>query len=63
MIKLLQSMRINFIMSAVGKERVKRMLNEYAKGELKEGMTLYWHVQAFRSINFARHIFISFQKP
>jgi len=63
MIKLLQSMGIKFIMPAVRNERIKRMLNKYAKGELKEGMSLYWHVQAFRSINFARHIFISFQKP
>jgi len=30
-IKLLQSMSINFIMPAVRNERVKRMLNEYAK--------------------------------
>ena len=30
MIKLLQSMGINFIMPAVRNERIKRMLNEYA---------------------------------
>jgi len=34
MIKLLQSMDINFIMPAVRNERVKRMLNEYAKGNI-----------------------------
>jgi len=33
-IKLLQSMSINFIMPAVRNERVKRMLNEYAKGNI-----------------------------
>jgi len=70
-IKLLESMSINFIMPAVRNERIKRMLNEFAKGEFKEGYDLiyeltnhiYWHVPAFRSINFARHIFASFQKP
>ena len=34
MIKLLESMDINFIMPAVRNERVKRMLNEYAKGNI-----------------------------
>ena len=34
MIKLLQSMGINFIMPAVRNERIKRMLNEYAKGNI-----------------------------
>ena len=34
MIKLLGSMGINFIMPAVRNERVKRMLNEYAKGNI-----------------------------
>ena len=34
MIKLLQSMDINFIMPAVRNERIKRMLNEYAKGNI-----------------------------
>ena len=34
MIKLLESMEINFIMPAVRNERVKRMLNEYAKGNI-----------------------------
>jgi len=34
MIKLLQSMGINFIMPAVRNERVKRMLNEFAKGNI-----------------------------
>jgi hypothetical protein len=33
-IKLLESMDINFIMPAVRNERVKRMLNEYAKGNI-----------------------------
>jgi len=31
MIKLLQSMGINFIIPAVRNERIKRMLNEFAK--------------------------------
>ena len=34
MIKLLESIEINFIMPAVRNERVKRMLNEYAKGNI-----------------------------
>jgi hypothetical protein len=34
MIKLLQSMDINFIMPAVRNERIKRMLNEFAKGNI-----------------------------
>ena len=34
MIKLLESMGINFIMPAVRNERIKRMLNEYAKGNI-----------------------------
>jgi len=34
MIKLLQSMGISFIMPAVRNERIKRMLNEYAKGNI-----------------------------
>ena len=34
MIKLLQSMGINFIMPAVRNERIKRMLNKYAKGNI-----------------------------
>jgi hypothetical protein len=34
MIKLLQSMGINFIMPAVRNERVKRMLNEFTKGNI-----------------------------
>ncbi|MFP3133349.1 MAG: hypothetical protein RXR19_04535 [Nitrososphaeria archaeon] len=34
MIKLLQSMGIIFIMPAVRNERIKRMLNEYAKGNI-----------------------------
>ena len=34
MIKLLQSMGINFIMPAVRNERIKRMLNEFAKGNI-----------------------------
>ena len=33
-IKLLESMGINFIMPAVRNERIKRMLNEYAKGNI-----------------------------
>ena len=34
MIKSLQSMGINFIMPAVRNERIKRMLDEYAKGNI-----------------------------
>jgi len=34
MIKLLQSMDINFIMPAVRNKRIKRMLDEYAKGNI-----------------------------
>ena len=34
MIKLLESMDINFIMPAVRNEKVKRILNEYAKGNI-----------------------------
>jgi len=34
MIKLLQSMGISFIMPAVRNERIKRMLNEFAKGNI-----------------------------
>jgi len=34
MIKLLESMDINFIMPAVRNERIKRMLNEFAKGNI-----------------------------
>ena len=34
MIKLLESMGISFIMPAVRNERIKRMLNEYAKGNI-----------------------------
>ena len=34
MIKLLESMDINFIMPAVRNERIKRMLDEYAKGNI-----------------------------
>jgi len=34
MIKLLESMGINFIMPAVRNERIKRMLDEYAKGNI-----------------------------
>ena len=33
-IKLLESMDINFIMPAVRNERIKRMLNEFAKGNI-----------------------------
>ena len=33
-IKLLQSMGINFIMPAVRNERIKRMLNEFVKGNI-----------------------------
>jgi len=34
MIKLLQSMGISFIMPAVRNERIKRMLDEFAKGNI-----------------------------
>jgi len=34
MIKLLESMGISFIMPAVRNERIKRMLNEFAKGNI-----------------------------
>ena len=34
MIKLLESMGISFIMPAVRNERVKRMLDEFAKGNM-----------------------------
>jgi len=33
-IKLLESMGISFIIPAVRNERIKRMLNEYAKGNI-----------------------------
>ncbi|MFP3130805.1 MAG: hypothetical protein RXR51_04395 [Nitrososphaeria archaeon] len=45
MIKLLQSMGINFIMPAVRNERAKRMLDEYVKGNIPSvyemGSTFY----------------------